>query len=62
MAATVRTNSTEISPEINTTPLIDVMLVLRVMLIITIPPQRHAVDLTTPRSSTDPFHCFAKKA
>jgi biopolymer transport protein ExbD len=43
----------ELNAEINTTPLIDVMLVLLVMLIITIPPQRHAVDLTTPRSSTE---------
>lgn len=34
--------------EINTTPLIDVMLVLLVMLIITLPPQRHAVKLDTP--------------
>ncbi len=34
--------------EINTTPLIDVMLVLLIMLIITIPPQRHAVTLDTP--------------
>jgi biopolymer transport protein ExbD len=34
--------------EINTTPLIDVMLVLLIMLIITIPPQRHAVNLDTP--------------
>jgi biopolymer transport protein ExbD len=34
--------------DINTTPLIDVMLVLLVMLIITIPIQLHAVDLTLP--------------
>lgn len=34
--------------DINTTPLIDVMLVLLIMLIITIPPQRHAVTLDTP--------------
>ncbi len=34
--------------EINTTPLIDVMLVLLIMLIITIPPQRQAVNLDTP--------------
>ena len=31
--------------EMNTTPLIDVMLVLLVMLIITIPPQSHAVKI-----------------
>lgn len=34
--------------EINTTPLIDVMLVLLIMLIITIPPQTHAVKLDMP--------------
>jgi len=40
--------------EINTTPLIDVMLVLLIMLIITIPPQRHAVKLDTPRPNDNP--------
>ena len=35
--------------EMNTTPLIDVMLVLIVMLIITIPVQTHAVKLDMPR-------------
>ena len=34
--------------EINTTPLIDVMLVLLVMMIITIPPQNHAVKVDLP--------------
>jgi biopolymer transport protein ExbD len=34
--------------EINTTPLIDVMLVLLIMLIITIPIQTHAVKLNMP--------------
>ncbi|RYZ01914.1 MAG: biopolymer transporter ExbD [Alphaproteobacteria bacterium] len=34
--------------EINTTPLIDVMLVLLIMIIVTLPPQRHAVKLDTP--------------
>ena len=36
--------------EINTTPLIDVMLVLLIMLIITIPPQTHAVKLDLPQN------------
>ena len=35
-------------PDINTTPLIDVMLVMLVMFIITIPPQTHMVDITLP--------------
>ena len=34
--------------EINTTPLIDVMLVLLIMLMISLPPQRHGVKLDTP--------------
>nr|WP_309612106.1 biopolymer transporter ExbD [Sphingomonas sp.] len=37
--------------EINTTPLIDVMLVLIIMLIITIPPQTHAVKLDLPQNT-----------
>jgi biopolymer transport protein ExbD len=38
----------ELMMEINTTPLIDVMLVLLVMLIITIPIQLHSVSLELP--------------
>ena len=37
--------------DINTTPLIDVMLVLLIMLIITIPPQTHAVKLDLPQNT-----------
>jgi biopolymer transport protein ExbD len=40
--------------EINTTPLIDVMLVLLIMLIITIPPQTHAVKLDMPAPNSPP--------
>lgn len=36
--------------ELNTTPLIDVLLVLLVMLIVTIPPQSHAVKFDLPRA------------
>lgn len=39
--------------EINTTPLIDVMLVLLIMLIVTLRPQRHAVKLDTPLPCKD---------
>ncbi len=38
----------ELMMEINTTPLIDVMLVLLIMLIITIPIQTHAIKLNMP--------------
>ena len=40
----------EVMAEINTTPLIDVMLVLLIMLIITIPIQTHAVKLDLPNT------------
>ncbi len=38
----------DVMVDINTTPLIDVMLVLLIMLIITIPIQTHAVKLNMP--------------
>ena len=44
----------EMMMEMNTTPLIDVMLVLIVMLIITIPIQTHAVKLDMPRANVTP--------
>ena len=37
--------------EMNTTPLIDVMLVLLIMFIITIPPQTHAVRMNMPTNT-----------
>lgn len=47
----------EVMIDMNTTPLIDVMLVLLIMLIITIPAQLHAVNLDMPLPSN-----AAKKA
>ena len=44
----------EVMVEMNTTPLIDVMLVLLVMLIITIPIQTNAVKLDMPRPNQQP--------
>jgi len=40
--------------EMNTTPLIDVMLVLLIMLMITIPPVSHAVDIDLPVQNNEP--------
>ncbi|WP_252405426.1 biopolymer transporter ExbD, partial [Escherichia coli] len=40
--------------EINTTPLIDVMLVLLIMIIMTIPIQTHAVKVDLPQSNSKP--------
>jgi biopolymer transport protein ExbD len=44
----------DVMVDINTTPLIDVMLVLLIMLIITIPIQTHAVKLHMPVGSPPP--------
>ena len=44
----------EVMMDINTTPLIDVMLVLIIMLIITIPIQTHAVKLNMPVGNPPP--------
>ncbi|MDE2095091.1 MAG: biopolymer transporter ExbD [Burkholderiales bacterium] len=44
----------EVMMDINTTPLIDVMLVLIIMLIITIPVQLHAVNLNMPAGNPPP--------
>ena len=43
-----RKSGPSVMGEMNTTPLIDVMLVLLVMLIITIPIQLHSVDMNLP--------------
>ncbi len=55
---TMQTSSNNASAEpmidINTTPLIDVMLVLLIMLIITIPVQSHAVKLDLPVNQPNP--------
>jgi len=46
--STPSSGDAEVMVDINTTPLIDVMLVLLIMLIITIPIQLHAVNLNLP--------------
>jgi len=57
MAMNIGTNGSaepDMIMEINTTPLIDVMLVLLIMLIITIPIQTHAVKLNMPVGTPPP--------
>ena len=44
----------EVMMDINTTPLIDVMLVLLIMLIITIPMQLHSINLDMPTGTPPP--------
>jgi biopolymer transport protein ExbD len=47
-------NDPDVLVDINTTPLIDVMLVLLIMLIITIPIQLHSVNLNMPVGNPPP--------
>ena len=54
MAISLGSSNDDVMVEINTTPLIDVMLVLLIMLIITIPVQTHAVRLDMPRLDAPP--------
>jgi len=49
-----RSSDPDVMIDINTTPLIDVMLVLLVMLIITIPIQLHSVTLNMPTGNPPP--------
>jgi biopolymer transport protein ExbD len=44
----------DFNPEINTTPLVDVMLVLLIIFIITIPVMNHSVKLDLPRAASQP--------
>ena len=56
MSMQTASDNTEGEPmmDINTTPLIDVMLVLLIMFIITIPIQTHAVKLDLPQNTNTP--------
>jgi len=47
-------NDDEVMNEINMTPLVDVMLVLLIIFIITIPVINHAVKIDLPRASNKP--------
>ncbi|MEI7970246.1 MAG: biopolymer transporter ExbD [Betaproteobacteria bacterium] len=44
----------ELNPEINTTPLVDVMLVLLIIFMITIPVMNHAVKIDLPHATNQP--------
>ena len=54
MSMSVGTSSGEAMCDINTTPLIDVMLVLLVTLIVTLPVMTHAVKLDMPNPNAQP--------
>jgi biopolymer transport protein ExbD len=54
MAMSTSTADGDVMVEMNTTPLIDVMLVLLTLLIITLPIQTHAVKLDMPAPNVTP--------
>lgn len=47
-------NEDDFNPEINTTPLVDVMLVLLIIFIITIPVMNQSVKIDLPRATSQP--------
>lgn len=47
-------NNDEVMSEINMTPLVDVMLVLLIIFIITVPVLTHSVEIELPRASNQP--------
>ena len=51
MAMNTGTRNGDVIPEMNTTPLIDVMLVLLTLLIVTLPLQTHAVKIDLPHGA-----------
>jgi biopolymer transport protein ExbD len=46
----------DVMNEINMTPLVDVMLVLLIIFIITVPVMQHAVSIDLPRATSQPEH------
>jgi biopolymer transport protein ExbD len=52
MSFEVNDNADDVMSEINMTPLVDVMLVLLIIFIITIPVVQHAVKVELPRTSS----------
>jgi biopolymer transport protein ExbD len=51
MAFGTQDDTLEVMHEINMTPLVDVMLVLLIIFIITVPVMKHAVNIDLPRAS-----------
>jgi biopolymer transport protein ExbD len=54
MAFGTQDDSDEVMNEINMTPLVDVMLVLLIIFIITVPVMQHAVNVDLPRATNVP--------
>ena len=56
MAFGTQDETDEVMNEINMTPLVDVMLVLLIIFIITVPVMKHSVNVDLPRASNQPEH------
>ena len=54
MAFGTQDETDEVMNEINMTPLVDVMLVLLIIFIITIPVMKHSVNIDLPRATNQP--------
>jgi len=54
MAFGTQDDTDDVMNEINMTPLVDVMLVLLIIFIITIPVMKHAVNIDLPRANNQP--------
>lgn len=54
MAFGTQDDSDEVMNEINMTPMVDVMLVLLIIFIITVPVMKHAVNIDLPKASNVP--------
>ena len=55
MAFGTQDETDEVMNEINMTPLVDVMLVLLIIFIITVPVMKHSVEVDLPRASSRPL-------
>ena len=51
---TLDNNDSAVMSEINMTPLVDVMLVLLIIFIVTVPVMKHSLEIDLPRVSTAP--------
>lgn len=56
MAFGTQDDTDEVMNEINMTPLVDVMLVLLIIFIITVPVMKHSVNVDLPRATNQPEH------
>ena len=54
MAFGTQDNTDDVMNEINMTPLVDVMLVLLIIFIITVPVMKHSVNVDLPRANVQP--------